>query len=893
MEMISTNVMIKSKTGMKLIKFVVTCLLGVSLIACQDKIRQEEDILSKPSPEENIEKDFIPLFEAEMALPEEQLKGFQVGFDRLSNTTGDQSKIFSPRIRFRKRDNSVELLLRREKGGNVKFIRERAVAKVIPIDGSGKETEMASNKAKVRIWVRKPNPKKNNLPFTFEEGETWHAMIIMNSDNKTITDKESGKQVAVFGEEEEDREKLNRSERSIVEFVGKNQTAGSGDEGTFRVARYGQEVGRHSIPLISNWKKLKIESNANPSHDSRVPADPNTLFRLAKGEHFIIKPQGLLLHYQIVANVFEGIDMRRAGIVSNVFDFQGRYLLDEENLKKAFDGKSQDGFGIPAWEGQQSRVKDYIRFKMYKATSDDYSLGFPWDMPKIYDAFAPTESGYFGPEMRETHRESDISMALFYAHPPYDEEPLKKQDNNLYPGLVGMAVGLTTPRKGSTYDDPPGNYPDVANHIQWVMPKKTVPAKPFTYFWINAHSAHNQDRYYKQGEYSTVGTKDLFPGRSPDVYLGFLKQKNVGSQPMVVVHQTNATFGDQLGKAPRLHAMITTDLMITELTYKESGGKNYSVVELQNPSKLDINLNEYALVRLRYDGNKMSYLRRGGTLADKLEELSEDDFFFLKNLEASNMVSKYKPNDDLTAVTVGASSDTYESKFVGSVNRYFNKFEENGEKLLSAGQIVLIGASGYATSRMVFESWWNDFFPEAERGNRWYLAEKRFRYFAHVGRNSNVLDINKDNTTPVKDGLALVKLFPRYGNKKKVIDTTAPIGASGFGFSGTMYTYKQGYDQKYAKGTNNYYSQKRKDGVVFPFMPPYRTQSLASDPFSDDWELLVNQNGLGHRWLASLDGAGNLSQGRIMNLHRFRYFAKGRTPLGQPDKYMSSRPEQR
>ncbi|KGO00206.1 hypothetical protein [Porphyromonas sp. COT-290 OH3588] len=865
---------------MKLIKFVVTCLLGVSLIACQDKIRQEEDILSKPSPEENIEKDFIPLFEAEMALPEEQLKGFQVGFDRLSNTTGDQSKIFSPRIRFRKRDNSVELLLRREKGGNVKFIRERAVAKVIPIDGSGKETEMASNKAKVRIWVRKPNPKKNNLPFTFEEGETWHAMIIMNSDNKTITDK-SGKQVAVFGEEEEDRENLNRSGRSIVEFVGKNQTAGSGDKDTFRVARYGQEVGRHSIPLISNWKELKIQKNAKPSTDPRVPDEPNTLFRLAKNEDsFTIKPQGLLLHYQIVANVFEGIDMRRAGIVSNVFDFQGRYLLDEENLRKAFDEKDPHGFGIPAWEGQQSAVKNYIGFEMYKATSDDYSLGFPWDMPKIFDLFEPAGSGQVGQKMAETYKESDISMALFYGYRPSDQYRGK---------FVGMAVGLTTPRTESTYDDPPGNYPDVANHIQWAVPKKSVPAKPFTYLWINAHSAHNQDGYYT----SKKSITELFPGKDSDEYELFLKQKNVRSQPMVVVHQTNATFGHQLGKAPRLHAMITTDLMITELTYKEDSGKNYSVVELQNPSKLDINLNEYALVRLRFDGNKMSYLRTDNTFTDRLEDLSDADFYFLKDLKESDMVSIYKPNNDQASVEYGAKESAYAGTYVGSVNRYFNKFEENGKKLLAAGQIVLIGASGYEikSAHLELKSWWPTFFPRDPRYNSWYLAQKRFRYFARTS-HSNVLDINSGNNTQVKDGLALVKLFTtQQGKKKKVIDTTAPIGLSGFGFSGTLYDYKQEFNK--VATTTSYYSQKRKDGVVFPFMAPYRTKRVETDSWSDDWELLANRNDLGYRWLASIDAAGRISGGRIMNLHRYRYFAKERTPLGQPDKYMSSRPEQR
>lgn len=893
-----------------MIKFVVTCLLGVSLIACQDKIRQEEDILSKPSPEENIEKDFIPFFEAEMALSEEQLKAFQVGFDELSNTTGDRSKILSPRILFEAQqwnknekkydliqvyEKGVDLLLRRVKDGKVKFFRERVQAEIIPINANGEKVGV-SHRAKVRIWLPKVNPKKENSPFVFDNrnSETWHAMIIMNSDNKDRV--QDGKPVAIFGEELSEKTNLGIDLERIVRFVGRNQTAGSGpsDDYTYRVARHGENVGLHSIPLISNWKELEINPDAKHSDDPRIPFDSRTKFRLAKGVGFVIKPQGLLLHYQIVANVYEGIDMRRAGVVSNVFDFQGKYLLDDESLAKAFEGKDRDGFGIPDWEGQKSALNNVIRLNMCKAPAEDYSLGFPWDMPTIFDKFEERDWRYTGGGlMSQTNTDYETSMALFFG-----SKPSSKYPNH----VVGMPVGLTAQRPQGTYNDPPGNFPDVANHVQWAMPKKEQPSQPFTYFWISAHSAHNQEVYF--GEQGGA----LWPAKEADKYVKFLQQKDVRSQPMVVVHQTNAKFENQLGKVPRLHAMITTDLMITELTYNMVDGKNYSVVELQNPSKLDINLKDYALVRLRYDNTKsiMGYLRSdGSSIVERLEDLVDADFYFLRDMNSTDMIHNYGPNDEQTIVSSNYSEAQYNKSFVGDYRIYYHKFEESGQRPLAPGQILLIGASGYSSlpkGRQITEPWWENFFPSSVRWS-WYAGQRRFRYFAYTS-TSRVLDINSDNSTEVKDGLALVKIFS--DGSKKVIDTTAPIGKKYFGFSGTMESYAKEFVTPTNKNKdknggssgsdlNVYYSQKRKDGVVFPFMPPYRTKKVEKNLWSDDWELLVDRydNTLGHRWLASIDGAGELPNGNIMHLHRFRYFAKGRTPLGQPDKYMSSRPVQR
>lgn len=239
--------------------------------------------------------------------------------------------------------------------------------------------------------------------------------------------------------------------------------------------------------------------------------------------------------------------------------------------------------------------------------------------------------------------------------------------------------------------------------------------------------------------------------------------------------------------------------------------------------------------------------------------------------------------------------------------RPYHQFEttENGktQKRLEAGQIVLLGASGYTQVDATTQSWWSDFFPEQPRKNIWYEIEKRLRYF--VGCNTPVLNINSEDKGGVRDGLALVKFFDKSKTKKKVIDTTAPIGPNNFGFSGTFAQYTQ---KLASTNSVNYYTQKRLDGIVFPFMPPYRTVKVTSD-WSDDWNLAMNpmsytgiggqltgnQQTLGHRWLASLDGAKYQLSGQIehLRLSRGRYFVKERTLLGRPDLYKQSRPVHR
>lgn len=892
----------------RLLKLIGACLLGINLVACQDKFDNLEP--SSKAETEFIEEEklagvpisdqHIPLFETELHISEDGLRNIGTSFEM--QPSGDRSRPLSPRLRFKRLgyvwengkwevktvpnpNINADVLFRRKKGGQVDFLRERGVAEFISVSDDERS-------AKVRIWIVKPSAKENKSPFTFESDETWHAMLILNAETKGTTFR--NKDVATFGEDPDARVTLTAtgsvSDANLVEYIGNNQSGGMASKVSSRnvgSVLFMHSAGNLEIPLVSDWKQLKIKTGATHTDNPKIPNRPDVLVRLAEGVRFSIKPQGVLLNYQISANVFEGIDMRRAGVISNTLDFQGRYKLDKESLERAFESRNRDGFGPPQWEGVKSALMtegNLTGLAMWKPAPEDLELGFPWDMPSISDRFSyMTIDGGMSTgkaQMLDFLKEADIAITLFPGTPPNSQD---------YPRhSMAVGIGLTTPRINKTNDNPPGNFPDVVNHVQWAMPKEQTPAQPFTYLWISAHSGHSAEQYYPYSNPSK-----LTPHNTPEEYVKFLKQKDVRNQPMVVVHQSNADFKKQVGLTPRLYAMITTDLMISEVVYNYKNGKNYSVVELQNPSKLPIDLRDYALARIDVGSNRYdnpSFVKPDGSITSRLNEA---ELFYFKDLNINHMIKGYEAKSGLTDMNYKnaqgelQTEESYNKNFTGEFRLPYHAFEVDGKYRLEAGQTVLLGAPDFirgSGADVTSQPWWSEFFPEAQRRG-WYELENRLRYF--VGCNHNVLNIGQKNSEGVRNGLALVKII---NGKKKVIDATAPIRSSLRGNTAFAGGSEQRYRQEMAKTNNlDYYVLKRKDGVVFPYLAPYRTYRATSD-WSDDWELLTapNSHKLGHRWLASIDGAGLTTD--YVRLHRFSYFVPSRTPMGNPEQYKNSRP---
>ena len=105
--------------------------------------------------------------------------------------------------------------------------------------------------------------------------------------------------------------------------------------------------------------------------------------------HF--KPQGVILQYDLASMAAETQDIRRVGLVSNVLDFKGYYDLNSASIKKAFESKDRDGYGLPTWVPDAPSMED---LSMHYTPASDAPLTsgtrvFPWDMPTLSSNHVP------------------------------------------------------------------------------------------------------------------------------------------------------------------------------------------------------------------------------------------------------------------------------------------------------------------------------------------------------------------------------------------------------------------------------------------------------------------------------------------------------------------------
>lgn len=132
----------------RLLKLIGTCLLGINLVACQDKfdnLEPSSKAEAEPIAEEKpagvpISDQHIPLFETELHISEDGLRAIGTSFE--DQPSGDRSHLLSPRLRFAQEtyvwengawqlkvvpnpNINADILFRREKGGQVDFLRER------------------------------------------------------------------------------------------------------------------------------------------------------------------------------------------------------------------------------------------------------------------------------------------------------------------------------------------------------------------------------------------------------------------------------------------------------------------------------------------------------------------------------------------------------------------------------------------------------------------------------------------------------------------------------------------------------------------------------------------------------------------------------------------------
>lgn len=838
------------------------------LAGCRDKF---SDVVDPTETQKEVSTEGVAdseeLFEFEASMDSDEELRTTIGDIGLIKRSGDPGKAPSPEyrpiIKFRNPalpSNGIDTegtyavlaLCRINASGGKAFFR-------VPVRLSVTHV-FNDTRARVKAWVK----KGTDLNYIFKVGpddtgisfhnDTWHAMLICGG--------EEGSAATEMYFKHKGREAAMGASDVIGKMTGISQENGGGTslkgDGMFR---YNENAitGTQNLdfPIASNWQKLNI--NKTTEGNVKVATGTNT--------KFTFKPQGLFLTYHLGVNINYGIDMRRIGVVSNALDFQGKYKLDDASLKKAYDDKDSNGFGVPEWEGLSPDATGMQGLGMYAVDHSqdpglfgDRAEHYPWDMPLIQDIFTSTinkDLPYIG-AMPQTIAEGSVAMSFPWASAA--SESGKR---------VGMRIS-----GGPTLDavPPSGNkigfFKDYATYVQWAMPKTQVPAanKRFTYMWVQANSSFRTSDHYA----GTISDPAL---PRPEERLAFIRQISPRVQPMVVVHQTNADFTNQKGKTPHMDAVLTSDLMISEIAYKyrPEDRRNYSVVELHNTTQRSIDLNDYALVRLIDDGGRMRYRTDGGQGTDNLPDA---EIFYLRDMSASNANYNlhYTGQEDKKAETPDVIED------LSNQFHFLRRFIVDGKKQLLGGQLVLLGASGYVEDKNFHkQGWFNTFIPKAQRDAT--IDKAYCRYL--MGCKQNVLSINPG------DGLALIRLYDG-GSTMKVIDTTAPIGASNYGFAGTYADYKAELN-RYSDRTE--YSQRRMDGVVFPFMPPYRTERVTTN-WADDWEVHP-QTDLGDRNYYMFDQRIKVGlQVRYITTVESSYFSTKATPMNDAikPKYKAARP---
>ena len=364
---------------------------------------------------------------------------------------------------------------------------------------------------------------------------------------------------------------------------------------------------------------------------------------------------------------------------------------------------------------------------------------------------------------------------------------------------------------------------------------------------------------------------------------GFNAWQKVEGQPAIPLYQTNNAFrasdatSPLSGKVIHFNSFIAADLIFTEVVHREKDGYNYSVIELQNPTRLPISIKDYAIVRLRPGTNGFQFRKKDGSLTDKLTEA------MILPLEAFRVGS----TDPLTAsgfnsifssANVGTFANSNRSEFGvgGSYNPPFSSSGDidemevytgvNEHKMIRVnrgvpfaitgladpyvflpGQTFLIGASGFVKRPIAVKKLspgFSHIYYETPANAPGDIRTELNTQIRNTPTTYNTFggmvsyadgDDNGTNTLDMQagDGFALIK---RTGTGQwQIIDATAPIGEHGYAFAGTFAAYQA---KMSGRTSSSNYAMRRAHFVQFPFIFPYKTVRTSPAEWSDDWTIV-------------------------------------------------------
>ena len=205
-----------------------------------------------------------------------------------------------------------------------------------------------------------------------------------------------------------------------------------------------------NAPCASAWMPLYI-TKAPPALNPKtgqLEESPVTGVNL----ELYLKPQGVILQYDLASMAAETQDIRRLGLVSNVLDFKGYYDLNSASIKYAFEHKDAKNYGLPQWVPDEPNMED-LSMNYAPKSASPLSSGdrvFPWDMPTLSSNRSTTLSNWPTLGANEWKVEKGSVLSVY---------PLGNNDNNTtgrpvsYPWLRASKLWTIYPLGGSTGDD--------------------------------------------------------------------------------------------------------------------------------------------------------------------------------------------------------------------------------------------------------------------------------------------------------------------------------------------------------------------------------------------------------------------------------------------------------
>lgn len=788
-------------------------------------------------------------------------------------------------------------------------------AEIVPVN-DGSADKFGGYKVKGRNRVRYAGPvdfpDAQNLKVAFDEGEAYTPSggaedpVPTTSVPSTKSVRKSKWRVQAYlgyssGSSYNVHRDANPDEHLNLLYFGKDDPNGTPEFSTStNLDQANAKVGSTlnlETPCISDWTDLYVIGTTGENNKEKYTGI-NTRFRF--------RPQGVLLQYDLDAEMYSTTQIRRAGLISNVLDFAGYYDLNSPSIREAYSRKDQEDHGVPEWHTERETMASknlMLRWPiadtkslMYRENTSDIS--YPFDMPQLIDS-----------KLQKFESTSDHGLST--ADNPsvcfYNPRPLAWEDPYGFGTSQTPLPGLSSTAQPYAFTDL--GHGKVTRTILtfWGMPRKnsTLSAdQRATYMWISAYSLENDEDVYnksvntklptwseeqyrklkKRAFYlfneinrrKSLGKTDAqlknfyneansysayFPGANIlDAYKNAHKNmrdmlqesyEHVTSrtQPMLILHQTNKTFEPVKGQVHYAKAILNSNLLISEVLFRKEDGHNYTLVELYNPMGYPERLDHYRLVRMKQNGDHMSFLNSTGGLTDNL---GEAEFYSLEGLKegASNLTKIYEPSADLIYGTLPEEQRPGYVKPVFSRGGLQGREDAPDKHYLCQGQCLLLGANGYSEAMPTEKPWFKSLKQKMESVASGAGGYQIKGAYSHPSKSQatapDVLALEPG------DGLALVKIiYPDVKNPQQkiyqIVDATAPVGPRHLAFSGTWASYKAEMD-KYSSAS--FYTQQRLNGINFPFIAPFRTQRLKSKSglWCDDWQILTNEDTFTPGW---------------------------------------------